>query len=232
LTTRFVRCQPRSAFQKIDLAKISHLHRLAYNGSPRSPQVFGFSSRSRHASTRARRRSHMHAIGGFASSADIEEAIIKSLKQHLSAVRDMSTSSTTRVDHREILVQQVSRIVLRKDKLIVRLESEVAELHSFLRERADSHRASQLRSWRATALRQKRSLSALLDRGVVIWRSVMRSLYRGLFVHLDSLWRFSYVANTIIHVCFSKVSRPRDSDHSTSDEQARLAPDAWPTAAA
>src|ERR1700739_4232826 len=27
----------------------------------------------------------------------------------------------------------------------------------------------------------------LLDRGLVIWRSVMRSLDRGLFVHLDSL---------------------------------------------
>jgi hypothetical protein len=24
----------------------------------------------------------------------------------------------------------------------------------------------------------------------------MRSLYRGLFVHLDSLWRFSYLANS------------------------------------
>jgi hypothetical protein len=86
--------------------------------------------------------------------------------------------------------------------------------------------------WPTSALRQKQSLSALLDRGVVIWRSVMRSLYRGLFVHLDSLWRFSYLANTIVHVCFSKVSRPRDSDHSTSDKQAWLARDAWPTPAA
>jgi hypothetical protein len=63
--------------------------------------------------------------------------------------------------------------------------------------------------------RQKRSLSALLDRGIVIWRSAMRSLYRGVFVHLDFLWRFSYLANAIIHVCFSNGSRPRDSDHPT-----------------
>jgi hypothetical protein len=30
----------------------------------------------------------------------------------------------------------------------------------------------------------------------------MRSLYRSLFVHLDSLWRFSYLTNTIIDACF------------------------------
>jgi hypothetical protein len=60
---------------------------------------------------------------------------------------------------------------------------------------------------------QKRPLSAPLDRGVVIERSVMRSLYRGLFVHVDSLWQFSYAANTIIHVCFSQMSGPRDSDY-------------------
>src|SRR6202035_4980058 len=67
-----------------------------------------------------------------------------------------------------------------------------------------------------SALRQKRLLSALFDRGVVIWRSVMRSLYRGLFIHLDSLWPLSYLAITVLHVCFSKVSRPRDASEKSN----------------
>jgi hypothetical protein len=36
----------------------------------------------------------------------------------------------------------------------------------------------------------------------------MRSLYRGLFVHLDSLWRFSYLANTIIRLATAITQRP------------------------
>src|SRR5260370_2310340 len=64
-------------------------------------------------------------------------------------------------------------------------------------------------------------LGALPNRDVVLRPAVMRSLYRGPFVHLDSLWRLSYLANAVIHVCFSKVSRPRDSDHSTFDKQAQ-----------
>ena len=34
----------------------------------------------------------------------------------------------------------------------------------------------------------------------------MRSLYRGLSVHLDSLWRLFYLANAVIHVCFLKLA--------------------------
>ena len=57
----------------------------------------------------------------------------------------------------------------------------------------------------------------------------MRSLYRGLSAHLDSLWCLLYLANAVIHVCFLKVSRPRDSDHSALYKQDRLARDAWST---
>jgi hypothetical protein len=68
-----------------------------------------------------------------------------------------------------------------------------------------------------------------VSHGVVIRRSIMQSLYRGLFVHLDFLWGFSYLTNTIVDVCFLEVSRHRDSDHSMFGKQARLARDAWPT---
>ena len=72
-----------------------------------------------------------------------------------------------------------------------------------------------------------RSLAAVLTRVVEIFRQLMRSLYRGISAYLDSLWRLLYLANAVIHVCFSKVGRLRDSDHSTFDRQARLARDAW-----
>jgi hypothetical protein len=77
-----------------------------------------------------------------------------------------------------------------------------------------------------------RSLAAVLTRVVEIFRQLMRSLHRGLAVHLDSLWRLSYLAKAVIHVSFSKVSGPPDSDQSTFDKQARLARDAWSTPAA
>jgi len=56
---------------------------------------------------------------------DIEEAITKSMKEHLAAKEDGRT--TARIDDREILAKLVSGIVVHKDKLIVRLKSDTED---------------------------------------------------------------------------------------------------------
>jgi hypothetical protein len=59
-------------------------------------------------------------------AADIEETVVKSLKQHLAAKQDGSTSSV-RLGDRDNLAQLIAGIVVHKDKLIIRLKSDNAD---------------------------------------------------------------------------------------------------------
>jgi hypothetical protein len=59
-----------------------------------------------------------------APAADIEETIVKSLKEYLHATQDKSTTSAARIDDRGALPQLVAGVVVHKDRLIVRLKSE------------------------------------------------------------------------------------------------------------
>jgi len=54
---------------------------------------------------------------------------------------------------------------------------------------------------RTSVDRSEFMVHALVDE---IGRQSMRSLYRGFFVHLVSLWRPSYLTNAVIHVCSLK----------------------------
>jgi site-specific DNA recombinase len=60
-------------------------------------------------------------------AADIEDAIVKSLKEHLAAKQDKSTTSATRIDDRDTLALLVAGIVVHDDRLIVRLKSDNAD---------------------------------------------------------------------------------------------------------
>jgi site-specific DNA recombinase len=60
-------------------------------------------------------------------AADIEETVVKSLKQHLAAKQDGSTSSVVRLGDRDNLAQLIAGIVVHKDKLIIRLKSDNAD---------------------------------------------------------------------------------------------------------
>jgi site-specific DNA recombinase len=60
-------------------------------------------------------------------AADIEDVIIKSLKERLTANQGTSTTSAARIDDRDALVQLVNAIIVHKDRLIVRLKSEGAD---------------------------------------------------------------------------------------------------------
>src|SRR5882672_6972794 len=60
-------------------------------------------------------------------AADIEDVIVKSLKEHLAAKQDKSTTGAVRLGDRGDLEQLVAGIVVCKDRLIVRLKSDNAE---------------------------------------------------------------------------------------------------------
>jgi site-specific DNA recombinase len=60
-------------------------------------------------------------------AADIEGTVVKSLKQHLAAKQDGSTSSVIRLRDRDDLAQLIAGIVVHKDKLIIRLKSDNAD---------------------------------------------------------------------------------------------------------
>jgi site-specific DNA recombinase len=60
-------------------------------------------------------------------AADIEDVIIKSLKERLAANQGTSTTSAARIDDRDALVRLVNAIIVHKDRLIVRLKSEGAD---------------------------------------------------------------------------------------------------------
>jgi site-specific DNA recombinase len=59
-------------------------------------------------------------------AADIEETIVKFLKEHLAAKQDGPTASAGRPGNREVLAELVAGIVVHKDRLIVRLKSDPA----------------------------------------------------------------------------------------------------------
>src|SRR5216684_7072373 len=55
-------------------------------------------------------------------AADIEDTVVKFLKEHLVAEQDGPTTSAGRPGNREVLAQLVAGIVVQKDRLIVRLK--------------------------------------------------------------------------------------------------------------
>ena len=57
-------------------------------------------------------------------AANLEEAVVKSLKDYLAKQQTGSTANATRVDDREAIAQLVASITVHKDKLIVRLKSD------------------------------------------------------------------------------------------------------------
>jgi site-specific DNA recombinase len=57
-------------------------------------------------------------------AADVEDAIVKSLEEHLAARQDSSTSSVARLGNREALARLVARIVVHMDRLVVRFKSD------------------------------------------------------------------------------------------------------------
>jgi site-specific DNA recombinase len=58
---------------------------------------------------------------------DMEETIIKFLKEYLAATPDKSTTSAARIDDRGALTQLVAGIIVYEDRLIVRLKSDGAD---------------------------------------------------------------------------------------------------------
>jgi DNA invertase Pin-like site-specific DNA recombinase len=60
-------------------------------------------------------------------AADIEDTVVKSLKEHLAAKQDGSTSSAVRPGDRSDLDELVAGIVVHRDRLIVRLKSDNAD---------------------------------------------------------------------------------------------------------
>jgi site-specific DNA recombinase len=60
-------------------------------------------------------------------AADIEETVIKLLKEHLAAKQDGSTTSTARLGDRETLARLVTGIVVHGDQLVIRLKSDNAD---------------------------------------------------------------------------------------------------------
>ena len=60
-------------------------------------------------------------------AADIEDTVVKFLKEHLATQQDKSTTSPARIDDRGALVQLVAGIVVHRDRLIVRLKSDDAD---------------------------------------------------------------------------------------------------------
>jgi site-specific DNA recombinase len=57
-------------------------------------------------------------------AADIEDTVVKFLKEHLATPQDKSATSPARIDDRGALAQLVAGIVVHKDTLIVRLKSD------------------------------------------------------------------------------------------------------------
>jgi site-specific DNA recombinase len=57
-------------------------------------------------------------------AAEVEEAVLKSLKDHLTEQQNGSATNAARVDGREAIEQLVAAIIVHKDKLVVRLKSD------------------------------------------------------------------------------------------------------------
>jgi site-specific DNA recombinase len=58
---------------------------------------------------------------------DIEDIVVKSLKKHFATKQDKSTNSAARIDDRGALAQLVAGIVVHRDRLVVRLKSDIAD---------------------------------------------------------------------------------------------------------
>src|SRR5882672_11188182 len=58
---------------------------------------------------------------------DVEDIVVKFLKEHLAAKQDKSTNSAARIDDRGVLAQLVAEVVVHRDRLIVRLKSDNAD---------------------------------------------------------------------------------------------------------
>jgi site-specific DNA recombinase len=57
-------------------------------------------------------------------AADIEDAIVKSLKAHLAAKQDGSTTKASPLEDRSTLVEMIAGVVVHKDRLVVRFKSD------------------------------------------------------------------------------------------------------------
>jgi hypothetical protein len=57
-------------------------------------------------------------------AADIEDIVVKFLKEHLAARQDKSTTSAVRIEDRGALAELIAGIIVHKDRLIVRLKAE------------------------------------------------------------------------------------------------------------
>jgi site-specific DNA recombinase len=62
-----------------------------------------------------------------APASDIEDIVVKSLKEHFTAKQDRSTSSKMNLEDRGALAQLVAGIVVHRDRLIIRLKSDHAD---------------------------------------------------------------------------------------------------------
>jgi site-specific DNA recombinase len=60
-------------------------------------------------------------------AADIEDAVVKFLEEHLAAKQGNATNSAAGFGDRDVLAQLVAAIVVHKDRLIVRLKSDDAD---------------------------------------------------------------------------------------------------------
>jgi DNA invertase Pin-like site-specific DNA recombinase len=60
-------------------------------------------------------------------AADIEDIVLKSMKEHLAARQDKSTTNAARLEDGGDLAQLITEIVVHKDKLIIRLKSHHAD---------------------------------------------------------------------------------------------------------
>ena len=60
-------------------------------------------------------------------ASDIEDIVVKSLKEHLAAKQDRSTSSKMNLEDRDALALLVAGIVVHRDRLIIRLKSDHAD---------------------------------------------------------------------------------------------------------
>ena len=63
-------------------------------------------------------------------AADIEDTVVKCLKEHLAAGQDKPTTSAVRLGDRDDLAQLVARVVVHRDRLIVRFKSSHADEES------------------------------------------------------------------------------------------------------
>src|SRR5258708_28883551 len=76
---------------------------------------------------------HRSAMTGFAggvtghTAADIEDTVVKCLKEHLAARQDKSTTGGVRLGDRGAVAQLIASIAVCKDRLIVRFKSDHAD---------------------------------------------------------------------------------------------------------